>query len=67
MAFAVVFQALVYMMMMMMIITMMIMMMMMMVMMMTYSTSTKAVNIYLPMSSQIGVDPGIKVKRSKLA
>ena len=31
------------------------------------STSKKAVNIYLPMSSQIGVDPRIKVKRINLA
>jgi len=34
---------------------------------MTYSTLRKAVNIYLPMSSQIGVDPRIKVKQIKLA
>ena len=38
----------------------------MMMMMITYCESTKAVNIYLPMSSQIGVDPRITVKRIKL-
>ena len=58
-----VFHALVYVMMMMMMIRIK----MMMVMMMAYSTSTKAVNSYLPMSSQIGVDPRIGVRRIKLA